>query len=83
MRNDPQKQARVEALRKEAGRKASDFADLFGSEIGKVVLGEIKKQFDPPVIADGNTATIIRAAQRDVIRWIEDVIERGYNNVEG
>ena len=82
MSTEQERTAKVEDRRAAASRKASDFAELFGSPIGEVVLKEIKEQFDPPVLADGNTATIIRASQRDVVRWIEDVIERGKGNVE-
>ena len=75
----------IEQARQRAQKKASVFADLFGSPIGKEVLKELKEQFDPPVLATGEeNSTIIRASQRDVIRWIEDVINRGnHNAVEG
>ena len=82
MMKDPHREAKVENIRRDAHRKASDFSELFDSPIGQIVLKEIKDQFDPPVLADGDTATIIRASQRDVVRWIEDVIKRGKEHVE-
>ena len=76
--NDQKKDARIEEVRKNAQAKASSFAELFGSSIGKVVLGEIKEQFDVRVLCvEDAHETIIRAAQRDVVHWIEEVIERG------
>ena len=82
--NDPQKIASVEKVRQRAQSKANNFSELFRSPIGKEVLHELKEQFDPPVLATGEgESTTIRASQRDVIRWIEDVIERGNRNVEG
>ena len=75
-------EAKIQNIKHDAQRKASDFTELFGSPIGMIVLQEIKNQFDLPVLADGNTATIIRASQRDVVRWIEDVIARGKDHVE-
>ena len=78
------KEASVEKVRQRAQAKANNFSELFRSPIGKEVLNELKEQFDPPVLATGEeNSTIIRASQRDVIRWIEDVIDRGNRNVEG
>ena len=82
MRNNPHQEAKIQNIKHDAQRKASDFTELFGSPVGMIVLQEIKNQFDLPVLADGNTATIIRASQRDVVRWIEDVIARGKDHVE-
>ena len=82
MKKTAHQEAKVQNIRHDAQKKASDFSELFGSPIGMIVLQEIKNQFDLPVLADGNTATIIRASQRDVVRWIEDVIARGKDHVE-
>ena len=72
-------------LRARAQKKAGMFSDVLGSEIGSKVMAEIKEQFDPEVlVGDNEHKTIIRAAQRDVVRWIEEVINRGkYNDLEG
>ena len=79
-----EKQVSVDKVRQRAQAKASNFSELFRSPIGQEVLAELKNQFDPPVLATGEgESTTIRASQRDVIRWIEDVIERGNRNVEG
>ena len=76
--NDQKKESRVEEIRKKAQGKANAFSELFGSPIGKEVLQEIKEQFDQDVLC-GETeyTTLIRAGQRDVVRWIELVIDRG------
>ena len=76
--DDKKKDARVEEIRKKAQGKASAFSELFSSPIGKEVLQEIKEQFDAQTLCvEDAHETIIRAAQRDVVRWIEEVIERG------
>ena len=86
-RTDKQDQQRlkIEVARKRAQAKANIFAEVFGNPQGVEVLQEIKEQFDVPVICvEQSHETIIRAAQRDVVRWIEEVIIRGQKNaVEG
>lgn len=75
----------VERARQKAQGKASVFAEVFNNPQGEEVLQEIKIQFDVDVlcVADPHETTI-RAAQRDVVRWIEEVITRGQKNaVEG
>ena len=72
--------------RKRAMSKAVLFDDvLFQNPQGREVMQEIKDQFDQEVLCmEGAHETIIRAAQRDVVRWIEEVITRGQgNDVEG
>ena len=79
--HNKEKQESIEKARHRAQQKATAFTELFNSPIGKEVLQELKEQFDPPVLATGDdTSTIIRASQRDVVRWIEDVIDRGKRN---
>lgn len=72
-------------LKVRAQKKAVMFSEVLGSEIGSKVMAEIKEQFDPEVlVGDNEHKTIIRAAQRDVVRWIEEVINRGKNyDLEG
>lgn len=74
----------VETARKRAMAKANVFAEVFGNPQGVEVLLEIKNQFDLESLYGGNEFdTVYKAAQRDVVRWIEEVITRGNNNVEG
>ncbi len=74
----------VEQIKQRAQSKATNFSELFRSPIGKEVLEDLKEQFEPESLCVENQhETIIRAAQRDVVRWIEEVIERGNRNVEG
>ena len=74
----------VEQVRQRAQAKASNFSELFRSPIGQEVLKELKEEFDVQVLCAADAhETIIRAAQRDVVRWIDEVIERGNRNVEG
>ena len=78
MRSDAEKSEQVEKIRQRAQKKVSNFSELFRSPVGQEVLQDLKDQFDPPVLATGeDNSTIIRASQRDVIRWIEDAIMRG------
>ena len=74
----------IEKARKKAQAKANVFAEVFGNPQGKEVLEQLKEQFDPEILCvDSEHRTLIRAGQRDVIRWIEEVTKRGNRNVEG
>jgi len=75
----------ADAARKRAMSKAVVFAEVFANPQGAEVLLEIKNQFDVDVLCvEDAHETIIRAAQRDVVRWIEEVITRGNSHaVEG
>ena len=78
--------ARIEKAKKKAQAKAFLFSEvLFQNPQGREVMQEIKKEFDVDVLCvEGAHETIIRAAQRDVVHWIEEVITRGARNaVEG
>ena len=71
-------EAKIQNIKHDAQRKASDFTELFGSPIGMIVLQEIKDTFDLTSLYGGNEFdTVYKAAQRDVVRWIEEVITRG------
>lgn len=80
-----QQAERLKTARKKAQSKANLFDEvLFQNPQGREVMQEIKNQFDQEVLCmEGAHETIIRAAQRDVVRWIEEVITRGQTNVEG
>ncbi len=71
--------------RKRAQGKANVFAEVFGNPQGAEVLEELKEQFDLESLYGGNEFdTVYKAAQRDVVRWIQEVITRGQKNaVEG
>ena len=68
----------IRKKREEAQGRAAEFSALFKSEAGRRVLATIKSQFDRTTVctADAHT-TAIHAAQRDVVVWIEEVIDRG------
>ena len=79
-----EKLASVEKARQRAQTKANVFSEVFGNPQGKEVLDALKDQFDQEILCvDSEYKTVIRAGQRDVIRWIEEVIKRGSRNVEG
>ncbi len=78
LQEEQKRRLRLEEVKKDAMRKAREFSDVFESVEGKRVLKELQKEFDPSVLATGeDNSTIIRAAQRDVVRWVEEVINRG------
>ena len=80
-----EQQKNIDKARKKAQAKANVFSEvLFENPLGREVMQEIKDQFDQEILCmEDAHETIIRAAQRDVVRWIEEVINRGVRNVEG
>lgn len=73
-----QEKVRRESLKAEAEKKVYSLYTFLNNEGGKNFIQELKNQFDTPVLAQSTAhETVIRAAQRDVIRWIEDIVERG------
>ena len=53
------------------------YRTLFGSPAASVVLKDLADQFDPPQLARGDTTEVlIAAAQRDVVRYIEEMAGR-------
>ena len=76
-----EKQEAIEKAKKRAHAKASVFSQLFSSPVGKEVLTEIKLQFDGLfLVGKSEHETVVKAAQRDVVHWIEEIIERGNRN---
>ena len=64
-----------------AKAKAQLYKTVFQSAHGRDVLGDLKEQFDPSILCKANADnTLVKAAQRDVIRFIEDMINNGVRN---
>ena len=70
------KTQRITELRRNLQKKSIPFHNVFSPPEGQQVLDALKAEFDPPEIC-AKTAheTTIRAAQRDVIVYIETLIK--------
>jgi hypothetical protein len=54
--------------------KVKTYRDFLDTPNGKIIMEDLKEQFDPPVLCKVSAdTTVVRAAQRDVIRYIEDM----------
>ena len=61
-----------------AQKRVKNIAVLLESDGGKDLMKELKDQFDSRPLVHGDAhQTVIAAAQRDVIHWIEEIIKRG------
>ena len=71
------KDERVKKLRRDLQKKAIPFHNVFSSPEGVEVLKSLKAEFDPDVLSNCSETTpiVIRAAQHDVIRYIELMIK--------
>ena len=69
------KTQRITDLRRNLQKKSIPFHNVFTSMEGKQVLDALKAEFDPPELC-AKTAheTTVRAAQRDVIAYIDTLI---------
>lgn len=68
--------ARITELRRGLQIKAVPFHNLFGSPEGMEVLKILREEFDPNTLCiGGEFETITRAAQHDVIRYIDNMIK--------
>lgn len=77
----PEAKKVLEQNKKRMAKVSSDYKMLFESPQGKTVLEHLKIVFDPPILCKANAdTTLIRAAQRDVIRFIDDTIKGGVKN---
>lgn len=80
----PQHNERMANVLKDIDRKAARFRELFSTPQGQEVLANLKEEFDPSILCrthDDNAISItVRAAQRDVIRYIELLINRRQDN---
>ena len=72
-----EKQQKIEKIRRSAEVKAREFSDLFDTDVGRRVMKEIRDQFSGFIVTEDAHTTIINAAQRDVVVWLETLIERG------
>lgn len=66
-----QKQAREEAM-----KKAHIYQNLFFSEEGKIILDDLRAEFDlRPLTSEFPHYTHVRAGELNVLRYIEDVLK--------
>jgi hypothetical protein len=69
-------QAKIKELRRGLQKKAVPFHNVFSTPEGQLVLEAIKDEFDSGLLCTTNEyGTVVRAAQRDVVRYIEDMIK--------
>jgi len=72
--NDKQKKV-VQQARDNMVRESISFSHIFTTPDGKEVLEKLKEEFDPVAICATNShETVVRAAQRDVIKYIETMV---------
>lgn len=73
--NDNQKKVMKQA-QDNLVRESLPFNHVFSSPEGVKVLAKLKEEFDPVTICNTSPhETLIRAAQRDVIRYIETMVK--------
>ncbi len=57
--------------RAKAAVRARSYRDFLDTPNGKLILEDLTQEFDPPVLANLSIeSTAMRAAQRDVVRYI-------------
>lgn len=72
--NDKVKASQRKA-REEAYKKAHMYKKLFESKEGKIVLQDLKEEFDmKPLTSEWPHYTHVRAGHLEVMRYIEDVL---------
>jgi hypothetical protein len=72
---------RRDQLKRELAKKAIPFHNVFSSPEGALVLERLKAEFDPSdIVAENAHQTVVKAAQRDVIRYIENMIKLREDN---
>ncbi len=72
--NDKVKKAQQQA-REEALKKAHVYQNLFDSKEGKIVLDDLRDEFDmKPLTSEWPHYTHVRAGHLEVLRYIEDVL---------
>ena len=66
---------RVAKLRRQLQKKAIPFHNVFNTPEGQMVLDQLKSEFAPSeLVHQTQHGTVVRAAQRDVIEYIENMI---------
>jgi len=67
---------RITELRHNLKKKAIPFHNVFSSPEGQEVLDMLRAEFSPAALCDNSPhQTIVHAAQRDVIEYIEIMIK--------
>ena len=77
MASAEQAKGKIEQARRNLAKKGMDFITVFGTPGGVKVLAALKEEFDPPVICRKTSnahQVVVEAAQRDVIKYIEQMI---------
>ncbi len=68
----------VTELKLRAQKRVKNISALLSSDGGKDLMKELKEQFDSQPLIHGDThQTVVAAAQRDVVHWIEEIQKRG------
>jgi hypothetical protein len=78
-------QGQILGLRRDLQKKAMPFHNVFSSPEGQLVLEALKEEFDPVVLCStpDPIGIAVRAAQRDVIKYIEEMIRLREANYDG
>jgi len=69
---------KMRTLRNKLVKDYMCFKSFFSSPEGQKCLAKLKEEFDPPQLCSNGYSSdilIVRAAQRDVIRYIDDMIK--------
>ncbi len=68
----------VAEIKLRAQKRVKNISTLLASDGGKDFMKELKEQFDSePLVHLDAHRTVVAAAQRDVIHWIEEIQQRG------
>ena len=74
---------RIRELRRDLQKKSVPFHNVFSSPEGQEVLSVLKEEYDGlNVVGQDEYVTVVRAAQRDVVRYIETMIKLREENYE-
>lgn len=76
MKNDQQKEARLEELRAEMAKSAADYHELFTSPTGQRVIKDLEKRWDQELADFSNpNVTYWRLGARDLLVSIKQMIK--------
>lgn len=82
-KREEERQQKMDSAKENAIRISQRYKNVFSTPDGKEVLEDLELLFDPPeVVAATEHATIIKAAQRDVMRYIQSCIRVGEKYVD-
>jgi len=68
---------KMHSLRNKLAKDYMCFKSFFSSPEGQKCLAKLKGEFDPPQLCPNGVSSdemLVKAAQRDVIRYIDDMI---------